>query len=317
MSSLFPVIVALLLLFLLALPAETTAAEKIIFDTDIGDDIDDAYALALLAAEPNINILGVTTCLGDTPKRSALAARLLKVMERAEIPVYTGRQTGNNVGRQHEWALGFRSRAIKSEDAVAFMRRELTRTPGEITLLAVGPLTNLGDLLTKHPEVKPHIKRIVLMGGSAYVGYDNKPPAKPEYNIFTNVAAAKAVFQSGVPIVMAGLDVTTMMQLDIERQRKIFAVGVPMTDALAALTKLWEQRDPTLFDPMAVAYAFGHKFCESERKRVEVNDVGLTQVVEGAPNVEVLIRPRKDQFLDWYVSRIVEFARSRPSGRPR
>lgn len=305
-------IVALGALLLLGMGTPMNAAEKVIFDTDIGDDIDDAYALSLLASDTNIKLLGVTTAFSDTPKRSALAAKLLKVMGRNDVPVYTGRKTGDKAGRQTEWAAGFTSKMLKSEEAVTFLQKEIKRTPGEITIVAVGPFTNIGDLLTKHPEVKGQIKRIVIMGGAAYVGYDNKAPAKPEYNIFTDVAAAKVMFQSGIPIVMAGLDVTTMLNFDIERQKKLFASGAPLTDALAALTKLWDQRDPIQFDTMAVAWALGHRFCESEMKRVEIADDGLTKLVEGTPNVEVLIKPRKEAFLDWYVTTVSQFARSRP-----
>lgn len=276
--------------------------EKVIFDTDIGDDVDDAYALALLAHQPGIEILGVTTAFGETPKRAEVAAKLLHVMGKDDVPVYAGRASDRKIGRQHDWANGFKSRAIKSTPAIEFMRHELAKRPGEITLIAVGPLTNLGDLLTKYPETKKQIQRIVIMGGAVHAGYNNQSPPVEEWNIKCDPPAARAVYSSGVPLTMAGLEATTMLQLDHDRQKKLFAHGTPTTDALAALTNLWGGNIPVLYDPMAVAFACGQRFCDTEQQSVIVEDSGKTTIKEGAPVCTVLVNPRKDAFLDWYVS---------------
>src|SRR5687768_10032606 len=253
-------------------------AEKVILDTDIGDDVDDAYALALLTSLPNARILGVTTAFGQTAERAEVAAKLLSIIGRKEIPVYAGRRGEHKIGRQYDWARGFRSSAIKKETAIAFMRSQILRNPGEVTLIAVGPLTNLGDLLSQHPEVKPKIKRIVIMGGAVYAGYNNQGPPIPEWNIKCDPQAAMVVYSGGVPLTMAGLEATSMMQLDEERQKRLFASGKPLTDALAALTILWGNKIPVLFDPVAVAYALGHRFAETEHVGVSVERDGLTKL---------------------------------------
>jgi len=298
-------IAVLALLFLLTSAAFALAQsgpEKIILDTDIGDDIDDAYALALLMNQPNIKVLGVTTAFGPTRERADIAAKLLKVMGRGDVPVFPGRGGTGKIGHQHDWAAGYAGRNLKTEPAVEFLRREVERAPGEVTLCAIGPLTNLGDLLTRYPETKSKIKRIVIMGGAVYVGYGTNPKPEPEWNIKCDVKAARAVYDSGVPLVMAGLEVTAMMQLEKDRRMKIAAAGSPTTDALMALTYLWEAQTPTLFDPVAVAYACGHKFSDEEHRRVVVEENGLTRIVDGTPNTTILVKPRKDAFLDWYVS---------------
>ena len=82
----------------------------------------------------------------------------------------------------------------------------------------------------------------------------------------------------------------------------LFGIGTPTTDALAALTYLWENQTPTLFDPVAVAYACGHKFSDEEQMHVVVEDNGLTRITPGTPNVTVLVRPKKEAFLNWYMS---------------
>jgi purine nucleosidase len=279
--------------------------QKVIFDTDIGDDVDDVYALALLGSFPNVKILGVTTAFGQTKERAQVAAKFLKVMGRGDIPVYAGRRGEAKIGRQYEWARGYQSSSIKSGDAAGFMKHEIDKAPGEIVLIAVGPLTNLGDLLTRYPEIKSKIKRIVIMGGAVYVGYNNAQPPTAEWNIKCDPKAAQTVYSSGIPVVMAGLEVTAMMQLDAERQKQLFAHGTPTTDALAALTNLWGNGVPTLFDPVAVAYAGGHPFADGEPRIVTVDDTGLTRLAgDGPGKVTVLVRPRKEEFLNWYVATV-------------
>lgn len=279
-----------------------TPIEKVVLDTDIGDDIDDAYALALLVNLPNAKLLGVTTAYGETQKRAELAAKLLHVYGRDEVPVYAGRAGSAKIGRQYEWAQGFHSSAMKSGDAAVFLKNTIEKNPGQVTLIGIGALTNIADMLTRFPEVKPKIKRIVIMGGSVHLGYNNQAPPGVEWNIKCDPPAAKIVYGSGVPLVMAGLEVTTMMQFDAERQRKLFAAGTPMTDALAALTRLWGNDNPvpTQFDSVAVAYALGHSFSAKEERHVEVEADGLTRITDGQPNVTVLIQPQKEAFLDWF-----------------
>ena len=306
-SPLVAVPVALLLGFLIllfALPVaaqqeQTPPTEKIVLDTDIGDDIDDAYALAIAVSLPNAKLLGVTTTFGETQKRAELAAKLLHICGRDDVPVYAGRTGSAKMGRQYEWARGFRSPSLKSEEAVLFLKRTFDKNPGQVTLVGIGALTNIGDLLTRFPEVKPKIKRIVIMGGAVYLGYNNQAPPVPEWNIKCDPTAARVVYESGVPLVMAGLEVTTMMQFDSERQKQLFAAGTPLTDALAALTNIWGNVTPTQFDAVAVAYALGYRFSEGEERHVEVDDNGLTRITDGRPNVTVLIHPQKEAFLGW------------------
>lgn len=288
----------------LTAPAHSAGAarEKVIVDTDIGDDIDDAYALALVASSPQVQLLGVTTTWGETGKRAQIAAKLLARIGQRDVPVYAGRAGSSRIGPQADWARNFTSPAIRREDAVSFLKSQIDRAPGQITLISIGPMVNLGDLLTRDPEVRPKIKRIVLMAGSVYVGYNAQSPPVAEYNVHCDPTAAQVVFTSGVPLVMAGLEVTTMMRLDAERQKRLFADGTPGTDALAALTNLWGGVTPTLFDVVAAAYALGHGFCDEERHHVVVEDDGTMRLTDGPPNVTVLVHPHPDEFLDWYVT---------------
>lgn len=299
------VMLAMLLALTLAAPVVAADKTKVILDTDIADDVDDAYALALVCSLPNADLLGCTTAHGDTPARARVAAKLLRVMGRGDVPVCAGRKGDQAIGRQGEWAATFRSPAIRTTPAVDFLKRQIDRYPGQVTLVTIGALTNAADLIEKYPATARKLRAICMMGGAAYVGYSEAPPVDIEWNIRCNIPAAQSVWRSGIPIIMAGLDVTTMMKLDAEMQKRLFAAGTPTTDALAALTNLWGNSIPTLFDPVAVAWALGHHFSDSEERRIEVTDDGKTAIVEGAPNTTVLVRPRRAEFMEWYVKTVM------------
>ena len=282
--------------------ALTLAQQKVIFDTDIADDIDDAYALGLLIQVPNVKILGVTTPFGDTVGRARVAAKLLQAFGRSDVPVYAGRSSNVEPRPQFGWAKDFASKSLKSEPAVEFMKREIERSPGQITIIAVGPLTNVGDLLAKYPEVKLKIKQVVIMGGSFHVGYNNQTPINAEWNIHCDPAAARSLFHSGIPVVCAGLEVTTMMQFDAGMQQRLADTKAKGVSAIAELKALWGNGTPTLFDPVAVAWATGFRFGKEESVHVDVDDQGVTRITDGAPKITILIEPRRVEFLDWYVA---------------
>ena len=122
--------------------------ENVIFDTDIGDDIDDAFALALLLRSPEVKILGITTAWGDTNLRARLVSRFLAETGHSDIPVFAGPQTKSTTKfSQAQWAEQFPARAYP--DAIGFLHDTIQQHPGEITLIAVAPLTNVGALIDR------------------------------------------------------------------------------------------------------------------------------------------------------------------------
>jgi hypothetical protein len=134
------------------------------------------------------------------------------------------------------------------------------------------------------------------------VGYDGGP-AEPEWNIKSDVKAARTVFASGVPLTIVPLDATTVLKLEEPQRRRIFT-GSFLGRQLHALYQLWDEPTPTLFDPAAVAIAFQEKFFQMEELRLEVDDKGMTRVVEGRPNARVAVSVRRDDFLKWFVERL-------------
>ena len=293
----------------LSINAFTAPAEKIpvILDTDIGTDIDDAFALALIMNSPELELLGVTTVSGDTAARARIAAKMLWEAggKWRQVPVVAGVPGPKQDINQAPWADGFVGPQILKESAVDFLRGKFHRYPGEITLIAIGELTNVAALLKADPLVAKKIKRIALMGGSVECGYGPGSKPEAEWNIKSNPQAAQVVFTSGIPIIMAPLDVTAMLKLDAEGRRRIFSSHTPLTNDLADLYRLWKNETPTLFDPMAVAMLIDPGICQTKDLAIEVDSQGYTRVAEGRPaNATVGLSTNPGKFFQFYFSRV-------------
>jgi inosine-uridine nucleoside N-ribohydrolase len=293
-------------LFFTAMNAATPPEKiPIILDTDIGTDVDDAFALALILRSPELGLLGVTTVSGDTQARARLAAKMLWEAGRPDVPVAAGEPGKPLPIEQTRWAEGFTSPSILAPRAVDFMRAEIDRRPGELTLVPIGPLTNVAALLKQDPGVAKKIKLIVMMGGSIARGYGKDPKPTAEYNIAQDPKAAQAVFSSGVPILMVPLDVTAMLQLDEAARHRIFTRLTPLTNTLTLLYHLWNQPTPTLFDPMAVAMLIEPGLCETQELAIEVDAKGFTRAVEGRqPNATVALKTDPARFMEFYLRRV-------------
>jgi inosine-uridine nucleoside N-ribohydrolase len=294
----------------LAAPAAAQPQKKIpvLFDTDAGDDIDDALALALALASPELDVRGVTTVFGDAHTRAQLIGRLLAEAGRKDIPVASAtkaRPQPELAGQMQYGLRAGRRNPIHKADAVTFLYEQLKKHPGELTLVAVGPLTNVAELVTRHPDCKPWIKRLVIMGGALRVGYNAKPPVEPEWNIKCDIKAAQTVFAAGLPLTVAPLDATTMLELSLKQREKLFNHGAPINRQLRVLYNLWgDDKAPVLFDPAAVALCFDEKFFKVEKLRIEVDDKGITKIVAGKPNALAATAVEKEKFLAWYVERV-------------
>lgn len=305
-----PLLVCLLFGSLVAKPI------PVLLDTDIGTDIDDAYALVQVLRSPELELLGVTTVSGDAVARARLAAKLLTVAGRGEVPVYAGLSTATQYMKQVEWAAGFTSPALHESGGVEFLRREINARPGEITLIAVGELTNVAALLESEPGIGKKIKAIALMGGSIRRGYAPGSNPEPEWNIKSAAKAAQVVFSSGVPLLIAPLDSTSDLKLTTERKNRLFAHGTPLTDALAALdfvwthTNTWNAKLPTLFDNLAVSLVATPDLVPLTAMHLVVEADGTTrEVADRPPNARVALTVEPAAFLDHFVARLVSPAR--------
>ncbi len=283
----------------------TTTKIPIILDTDIGTDIDDAFALALILHSPELDLLGVTTVSGDTPERARLAAKLLREAGRPDVPVAAGKPGRPLPIDQCGWAEGFSSPALTQQPAVEFLKEQFEKHPGEITLVPIGPLTNVGALLSQYPEVRKNIKQIVLMGGAVNHGYGDNPNPVAEYNIAQDPAAARVVFASGVPLLMVPLDATAMLRLEAAERHRVFTHLTPLTNTLTVLYHLWNKETPILFDPMAVAMLIDPTLCETERMLIAVDQNGFTRLDPGkGANAVVALKTDPKRFMEFYLNRV-------------
>jgi purine nucleosidase len=288
--------------------------QKVILDTDIGDDIDDAYALSLVLTSPELKLLGVTTAWGDTGLRAQLVEGLLCKAGKQDIPVFIGVPTkANNVFTQASWANRFPRPANTDKDAIAWMAKTIRANPGQITLVEIAPLSNVGALIDRDPAAFRMLKRVVMMGGSIHRGYGDRgyaPNRGPsaEYNIAMDVAAAKKLFASGVPITMAPLD-STQLKLDEVMRSILFRRSTPLTDSLEVLTQEWEGESsptPTLFDVMAVEATINGELCPSQPMHIDVDDAGYTRPKAGKANAMVCLHSDSDRFFQFLLPRLME-----------
>lgn len=293
----------------------SSGMQKVIIDTDIGDDIDDVFALGLALQSPELEILGVTTAWGNTTLRARLAERLLRETGRGNIPVAIGIEKHNPQGgsfSQARWAEAGPPPSTHLQ-AVDFILDQIRRRPGEITLIVIGPETNIGAAIDRDPATFRKLKRVVIMGGSVRRGYGDVEfgpphPPEPEYNIKMDVPAAQKLFTSGVPLYVMPLD-STQLKLDEVKRTLLFARSTPVTDALTLLYHQWtretQQQTPTLFDAMAVTYAINPSLCPAEPMKIQVDDQGYTREQAGAPNAQVCLHSDPQAFFNFYMERLL------------
>jgi purine nucleosidase len=309
---------------------------KIIIDTDPGQD--DAAAILLALASPELDILGITAVAGNVPldwtTRNALI--ICELAGRADVPVYAGAHaplkrplvTAEHVhgktgldGPLLDEPVG----ELQDEGAVDFIIRTLrTEETGTVTLCALGPLTNLALALQKAPEIAGHIAEIVLMGGGFFEGGNITPAA--EFNIYVDPEAADVVFRAGVPIVMMPLDVTHKVLTTRARTEAIAALPSKATRALAEMLVFFERFDEQkygsdgapLHDPCVIAYLlrpelFAGRFCNVEIETASDLTRGMTvvdwwHVTDRAPNATVMREVDAEGFFALLTERLATYS---------
>jgi inosine-uridine nucleoside N-ribohydrolase len=273
-------------------------AVQMIIDCDPGHD--DAIALMLAVASPELELLGVTTVAGNQTleKTTANALRILELTGHDDVPVAAGAERplvrkGSVAAHVHGETgldgpdLPPPSRTPVDEHAVDFLARQIREREGRVTLVPIGPLTNIALLLALAPDARP--ERIVLMGGS--VGEGNRTPAA-EFNVWADPEAARSVFESGIDVTMIGLDVTHKALLtedDADALRGAGRVGKAAAELLDFYRRFHRANYPDLagsplHDPVAVAHVVDPGLVETKPASIEV-DCGWEQG-RGRTNVD-------------------------------
>ncbi len=247
---------------------------KVLLDTDIGSDIDDAACLAYLLAQPDCELLGITTVTGEGRRRGMLASALCREAG-VDVPIYIGAEQPFLVEQRQPMspqadALGDWSHAtdFPRGEVIEFMRQTIRAHPGEVWLLPIGPLTNVALLFATDPEIPSLLGGLMLMGGSYWSGVRDHE----EWNAILDPHATAMVYRAPVqPHRSVGLDVTTQVRLSPDEVRQRFSKGLlrPVMD----FAEVWftERAVMTLHDPLAAACLFDEAICGFTRGQVSVD----------------------------------------------
>jgi len=266
---------------------------KILLDTDIGSDIDDAICLAYLLAHPHCELLGITTVSGEALKRAQLASALCKVAGKM-VPIFPGcerpflvdqRQT--KVPQAAALVKWPHEEEFPTGQAIHFLQEVIHSQPGEITLLTIGPLTNIASLFTIDPDIPRLLKGLVMMCG---VFTNRLAGAGPlEWNALLDPHATAIVYHHEVQIHRSvGLDVTRQVKMGAADVRSRFQT--PMLRPVLDFAEVWFQHaeSVTFHDPLAATTIFNDSICMFERGHVDVEltSTRLAGLTYWSPQIE-------------------------------
>ena len=252
--------------------------EKVILDTDIGSDIDDAICLAYLLSNPGCELIGITTVSGQPEQRAMIASYICEKAGR-QIPVFSGLcepfigEQKQKICQQFEYLKKISYSGTYSKEWFNFLREEIRKNPGKINLIAIGPLTNIGILFKIDPEIPYLLKALYIMGG-AFFGTEKRI----EWNISCDPYAANIVFSSGVKdIYVCGLDVTTKVKMEKEQVIKEFGTRKILKEVLS-FAEIWFENIEviTFHDPLAASVLFNRNICVFKKGKIFVEQLGQT-----------------------------------------
>lgn len=301
-------------------PPPEASPIPVILDTDIGSDIDDTWALALLLNLPELDLKLVVTDSGDTRARARLAARYLEVAGRSDVPVGVGLFQGEAELPQEPWVEGYELENYPGtvfEDGVDALIRTIRRSPEPVLLFVIGPAPNIAEALRRDPGIVDNA-RVIAMSGSIDVGYGGKPEPETEYNVKQDPAATRAMYEAGWDVLLAPLDTAGTIQLTGESYQRVLGCEKPEVRALIENYRIWAPRidwaevnpdvaSSTLFDTLAIALAVEDRWVEIEKLRLEVTDDGFTRRSEQGAAVRAAVRWKdRDAYHRWLVERLVE-----------
>lgn len=271
-------------------PTAPAKARRIILDTDPG--IDDMMAIFLALRSPELKVEAITPVCGNVPLEFTLAnaLRLVEIADRADVPVAAGAShpllrrlvtAGHVHGANGLAGVDFPEPKIKPvrETAPEIIRRMVREIPGEITIVAVGPLTNVALALRSDPELATMIPQIAIMGGSLSGG--NMTPAA-EFNLYVDPEAARIVFDARIPLTMVGLDVTRKCQLTVQQIQQLEAAHNPISQTAGKVMRATYERMRqggevtaiTMHDPLTVASLINPDVITLQDFHVEVETEG-------------------------------------------
>lgn len=321
--------------------AQTSERIPIIFDTDfVMPPADDSMALMLALQSPEFEILGITTVAGNDSLERATSdvLRMLEIANQDAIPVYQGADMPL-VHEKSEYAVreygnwysneappvppgGFAKKKIENEAAVSFIVRSVMQRPGEIILVAIGPLTNIAQAIRAEPEFAANVKQLVIMGGALASLPDGAGNVTPnaEFNFWVDPEAAYVTLRSGIPIELSPLNVSRKSALSKDWYERMVAVETPLTKLLKETLGRRFESNPArvwlMYDQIAVASIIDPTLVTTERLYVDVNiDHGISYGVsvggseiwpgaEGSQQMNVQHELDWPRFIEMFIERV-------------
>ena len=313
---------AILVIFAMFLAASSSCATSggsssqkipVVFDTDICDDIDDTWALAMLLQSPEFDVKLITTAVGNTKSKAKTVAKFLEIAGRTDIPIGIGVQQHTGSHRQDAWAKDYDLSSYPGkiyEDGVQALIDIIINSRKPVKLIAVGPLPNIAEALEREPKIAGKAE-FVGMHGSVRRGYGNNPTPSPEYNVRAFVKEAQKVFTAPWDMTITPLDTCGIIQLKNQKYQKVLNNNSPLTNALMENYRAWQKQglrsrdkdmseaeldkrvdkkcnssSSTLFDTVAIYLAMSTELVKMEMLPIIVTDDGHTKIDENGKMID-------------------------------
>jgi inosine-uridine nucleoside N-ribohydrolase len=306
----------------------------VIFDTDIGGDIDDTWALALLVQSPEFDVKLVTTAVGDTAAKANIVAKFLETAGRTDIPIGVGIRQNTNGHRQVAWTKGYRLSSYPGtvyRDGVQAIVDTIMRSSKPIKVVAVGPLPNIAAALEREPRIAMKAE-FVGMHGSVRKGYGGSEKISAEYNVRADARAAQKVFTAPWSVTITPLDTCGIVYVKGDKYQKVLQRKSALTKALIANYRAWfkqgilnQNKDvsetelqkrvndkvnsssTTLYDTVGIYLAMSTELVRMEKLPIIVTDDGYTKINEKGRVINCATEWKDlDAFEDFLVTRLMK-----------
>jgi inosine-uridine nucleoside N-ribohydrolase len=294
----------------------------VILDTDIGGDIDDTWALAMLLKSPELDVKLVVSDTGNTTYQAKIIAKMLETAGRTEIPVGIGFHQSDKTGPQQEWVEKYQLSTydgIVHQDGVKAIIDTIMNSAEPVTLICIGPVPNIASALEHEPGIVKNARFVGMHGclRKSPWGYDGKEGGfVAEYNVYADPKALQKVFESSWPVTITPLDTCGFVMLKGEKYRTIRECNDPVVQALMENYKVWlknrenwqeqfETRSTILFDTVAIYLAFAEDLLVMQRLGVRITDDGYTMIDDKAKPINCAVEWKNlSDFEDLLVERL-------------
>jgi inosine-uridine nucleoside N-ribohydrolase len=261
-------------------------ATPVILDTDIGDDIDDTWALALLLKSPELDLKLVTTDYGNTVYRAMIVGRLLEIAKRTDVTIGIGLKQADTTGAQAPWVKDYdlsKYPGKVQQDGVQALIDTIMKSTKPVTLVCIGPAPNIKAALDREPRIAERA-RLVGMYGSVRRGYNMKKTPEAEWNVKCDAAACRKALTAAWGVTITPLDTCSLVVLKDAKYAAIRASRDPLIEAVIENYRIWCGKNPeradksssVLFDTVAVYLAISEELLRMEKLGIRVTDEGMT-----------------------------------------